>query len=274
MSSEDNIYRDPKELAKYVIHQTPIGLLDSALTNLRTLLKSDILSSPEISEEIFNYKKNHLIPFEIKNVKSKVIISQYNKDNEDFYYDQIQKIRFKLNEKFEPINIEEYAINTTIFLKMCKKMEEYIKKYYNVKAVYYNIYHNEILNSVNVIISGQIFNGKNYWTGEWLSIWGLDLENKKMEGDIKVNTMYYEESNVQFNLKKNYEENIKIKDENGFIDEFMNFIEKNENDVQNKITMINEKLSEEYVKPLRKRISIIDKNMNWSLDQIQFKQSN
>ena len=54
-------------------------------------------------------------------------------------------------------------------------------------------------------------------------------------------------------------------------DELMEFIEKNENDVQSKIEEINKNLSEEYVKPLRKRISIIEKEMNWSLDQIQFK---
>ena len=49
------------------------------------------------------------------------------------------------------------------------------------------------------------------------------------------------------------------------------FIEKNENDVQDKIEEINKNLSEVYVKPLRKRISIIEKEMNWSLDQVQFK---
>ena len=92
-----------------------------------------------------------------------------------------------------------------------------------------------------------------------------------MEGEIKVNTMYYEDSNVQFNLKKNYEEKNKGKDESSLADELMNFIEKNENDVQDKIKIINENISEEYVKSLRKRISLVDKDMNWSLDQIQLK---
>ena len=83
--------------------------------------------------------------------------------------------------------------------------------------------------------------------------------------------MYYEDSNVQFNLKKNYEEKNKGKDESSLADELMNFIEKNENDVQDKIKIINENISEEYVKSLRKRISLVDKDMNWSLDQIQLK---
>ena len=273
MSLEDNIYRDPKEIAKYIIHQTPIGLLNSSLYNLRILLKGDVLESPEILEEINNYNQYHLIPIEVKNVNSKVIISQYNNDNEDYYYDQIQKIRFKLNEKFEPENVEEYVINTEIFRKIWRRMDEYIKKYYNLKAVHYNVYHNDIMNELHIIISGQLFNGQNFWSGEWLSVWRLDIEQKKMEGEIKVNTMYNEECNVQFNLKKNYEENNKGKDESSMADELINFIEKNENEVQDTIAKINEDLSEEYVKPLRKRISVIEKDMNWSLDQIQFKKS-
>ena len=239
--------------------------------NLKILLKGDILTSPEILKELNIYKQNHLIPFEVKNAKTKVIVSPYNKDNEDFYYDQIQKIRFKLNDKYEPENVEEYTINTEIFRKIWRRMDEYIKKYYNAKAVNYNVYHNAILDKVQIIISGKICNNKNYWTGEWLSVWELDIEQKKMEGEIKVNTMYYEDSNVQFNLKKNYEEKNKGKDESSLADELMNFIEKNENDVQDKIKIINENISEEYVKSLRKRISLVDKDMNWSLDQIQLK---
>jgi hypothetical protein len=53
----------------------------------------------------------------------------------------------------------------------------------------------------------------------------------------------------------------------------LEFIEKNENDVQNTIEKMNENLSEEYVKPLRKKVSLIEKDMNWSVEQVQFKQN-
>ena len=150
-------------------------------------------------------------------------------------------------------------------------MDEYIKKYYNKDAVYYNVYNNAILNRVQILISGKIINTKNSWTGEWLSIWCLDIEQKIIDGEIRINTIYYEEGNVQFNFNKKYEKTIKVTDESAMADEFLEFIEKNENDVQNKIEELNKNLSEVYVKPLRKRISIIEKEMNWSLDQIQFK---
>ena len=56
-------------------------------------------------------------------------------------------------------------------------------------------------------------------------------------------------------------------------EQLLEFIEKNENDVQNTIEKMNENLSEEYVKPLRKKVSLIEKDMNWSVEQVQFKQN-
>ena len=271
MSNEKILHQDPKEIAKYVISHTPIGLLNKSLESLKILVKDEVLKSPEILKELQIYKENHLIPISVPNIKTKVLISPYNKDSDDFYYDQIQKIRFKLNDKYEPESIEEYAINTEIFRKIWRRMDEYIKKYYNKDAVYYNVYNNAILNRVQILISGKIINTKNSWAGEWLSIWCLDIEQKIIDGEIKINTIYYEEGNVQFNFNKKYEKTIKVTDESAMADEFLEFIEKNENDVQNKIEELNKNLSEVYVKPLRKRISIIEKEMNWSLDQIQFK---
>ena len=68
MSKEEILHQDPKEIAKYIISHTPIGLLDSSLENLKVLIKENILKSPEINKEIIAYKENHLIPIEIQNI--------------------------------------------------------------------------------------------------------------------------------------------------------------------------------------------------------------
>ena len=99
MSQKEINYSNPKEIAKYVIQHTPIGLLDSSFKSLKALLKEEVLNSPEVLQEIKNYKESHLMPIAIENVKSKVIVSSLNKDSDEFYYDQGQNIRFKLNKK-------------------------------------------------------------------------------------------------------------------------------------------------------------------------------
>ena len=270
MSEKEINYSNPKEIAKYVIQRTPVGLLNSSLKSLKILLKEEVLNNPEVLQEIKNYYENHLMPIEIQNVKSKVIISSLNKDSDEFYYDQGQNIRFKLNKKCQVEKLEEYESKSETRKKIEKKLIEYINKYYNSNTTTYNVYFDSILDKIFVLICGQNISEVNFLSGEWLSTWECDLNDKKVTGEIKINTIYYEEGNTQFNFKNNYETIIKGNDDDSIANELIGFIEKNENDIQNKMEMDNEDFSEKYIKPLRKSNSLIGKEMNWSIDQIQF----
>ena len=227
-------YSNPKEIAKYIIGQTPIGLLNSSLNSLKVLLKEEVLKTPEVLQEIKNYKESHLMPITIENVKSKVIISSLNKDSDDYYYDQGQKIRFKLNLRCEVENLEEFESKNETRRKIEKKLIEYINKYYNKKTTTYNVYYDSIVDKIFVLICGQNVNENSFWSGEWLSSWELNLDDKKVIGEIKINTIYYEDGNIQFNFKKNYEIKIKGNDEESIANDLIGFIEKNENEIQKK----------------------------------------
>jgi hypothetical protein len=273
MSKKEVNYSNPKEIAKFIIDKTPIGLLDSSIKNLKVLLKEETMNNPEILKEIKNYKENHLYPISIQNVKNKVIISSVNKDSDEFYYDQGQKVRFKLNAKCQVEKLEEYESKSEIRKKIEKKVIEYVNKYYNKEATYYNVYFDSLLDKIHVLICGQNINEKNFWSGEWLSIWELDLNDKKVTGEIKVNTIYYEDGNMQFNFKKNYETINKGKDDESIADDLIRFIEKNENEIQKNMVKTNANSNEEFIQSLRKSVSLIGNNMNWTLDQIQFSQN-
>ena len=270
MSEKEINYSNPKEIAKYVIKQTPIGLLNSSLKSLKVLLKEEVLNTPEVLQEIKNYNENHLMPITIQKEKPKVIISSLNKDSHEFYYDQGQNIRFKLNKNCQVEKLEEYESKSETRKKIEKKLIEYINKYYNSNTTTYNVYFDSILDKIFVLICGQNISEVNFLSGEWLSTWECDLNDKKVIGEIKINTIYYEEGNTQFNFKNNYETIIKGNDDDSIANELIGFIEKNENDIQNKMEMDNEDFSEKYIKPLRKSNSLIGKEMNWSIDQIQF----
>ena len=273
MSKKEVNYSNPKEIAKFIIDKTPIGLLDSSIKNLKVLLKEETMNNPEILKEIKNYKENHLYPIAIQNVKNKVIISSVNKDSDEFYYDQGQKVRFKLNAKCQVEKLEEYESKSEIRKKIEKKVIEYVNTYYNKETTYYNVYFDSLLDKIHVLICGQNINEKNFWSGEWLSIWELDLNDKKVTGEIKVNTIYYEDGNMQFNFKKNYETINKGKDDESIADDLIRFIEKNENEIQKNMVKTNANSNEEFIQSLRKSVSLIGNNMNWTLDQIQFSQN-
>ena len=94
-----------------------------------------------------------------------------------------------------------------------------------------------------------------------------------MTGEIKVNTIYYEDGNMQFNFKKNYETINKGNDEESIANDLIGFIEKNENEIQKNMVKTNANSNEEFIQSLRKSVSLIGNNMNWTLDQIQFSQN-
>lgn len=129
-------------------------------------------------------------------------------------------------------------------------------------------------NSVyHILISAHNYNFKNYWSGEWLSLWKLNKENSMfvLTGDVKIATYYYEDGNVQFKLNKTFKNDIAIiDDKNELAKEIINNIHSNENTVQESLENIYDDLSENYLKPLRRRIPFTGVKMNWDLNQINF----
>ena len=65
-------------------------------------------------------------------------------------------------------------------------------------------------------ISAHNLNYKNFWTGEWLSWWELEKvgdDKFTLKGFVRANTYYYEEGNIQFNLKQDLEEKLSSENE-------------------------------------------------------------
>lgn len=142
--------------------------------------------------------------------------------------------------------------------------------YYFLK---YLVFKNTNTNTYYLILSSHNLNIKNFWSGEWLSLWEIKQESDKylLKGNVKLSTYYYEEGNVQFKLNKIYEEKVasnnNIKDD---VSAIIKEINNNENNIQLELDVIYDSLSDEYLKPLRRRMPITGQKMNWSLNQIAF----
>jgi hypothetical protein len=124
-----------------------------------------------------------------------------------------------------------------------------------------------------LLISAHNYNYKNFWSGEWLSFWQLKKSSDAFEiiGDIKISTYYYEEGNVQFKLSNSFMgKTTTNKHDNESADQVINFIMKSENKIQEDLEKVYDDLSENYLKPLRRRIPFTGQRMNWNLNQIAF----
>jgi F-actin capping protein alpha subunit len=58
--------------------------------------------------------------------------------------------------------------------------------------------------TVKVEISCHNFNFKNFWGGEFLSSYVVELASENISGTAKFHNHYFEQGNIQFNLKKSF----------------------------------------------------------------------
>jgi len=260
-------------VAKYIVKKTPIGHLDKSLENLKALVGEQVMDTVEVKKEIHDYGENHLSAVNNDVTNSKVIISPLTKDAEGFYYDQGQKVKFKIG--LESGAVEEAQateIQNELRDVIEQKVKQYLEKCYRMEVTRYNVYYDEGSNKIIVLISVHNLNLKSFWSGEWLSTWELDANQKSIKGTLKANTYYYEEGNIQFSLDTKFNGAATGGDNSAIADSLVEFIKTSENSVQLELEKVYDELSENYIKPLRRKLPITGTKMNWNINQLNLAQ--
>lgn len=204
---------------------------------------------------------------------SKVVISSLTKDSEGFYHDQGQKVKFKIGlasgevEEAQATDIQNDLRNV-----IEQKVKEYLEKCYKMEVTKYNVYYDQDANKIVVLISVHNLNLKSFWSGEWLSTWELDISGKGVKGTLRANTYYYEEGNIQFNLDTKFDGSAEGGDDAEVAANLVEFIKTSENSVQLELETVYDELSENYIKPLRRKLPVTGTKMNWNINQLNLAQ--
>lgn len=255
MSNEENV-------AKYIIRQTPVGHLDESISNLKSLIGEQPMDSNNIKGEIQAYEEDHLA--HLQTDKGKLLMSSYTKDSDNYYHDETKGVKFQFDaEKIEAINVEECRQENEMRNALEVELKKYCDKYYKPAVTESSVYYDAAKSKYVILISAHNLNKRNFWTGEWLSTW--ELQGSELKGHLKANTYYYESGNIQFNLQNDFNEKV-----SGGAEEVLKTIEKVENAVHVDLDKIFDEFSDNYIKPLRKKIPVTKTKMNWSLPQLKF----
>lgn len=111
---------------------------------------------------------------------------------------------------------------------------------------------------IYLLLSSHNINLKNLWTGEWQSFWNVEKTGPctyDIKGSVKANTYYYEEGNIQFNLDKEFKHVLNSANEDEELaSEIIAFIQKSENALQLNLNSVFDNLSDQYIKPLRRKL--------------------
>ena len=235
------------KVAKYIIKKTPLGHLGKCLENLRALVGDQVVDTEEVKEEIYNYGSTHLsqVPNDVTNTK--VVISNLTKDEEGFYYDQGQKVKFKIGiESGQVEEAQSIECDNSLRDAVDNKMKEYLNKCYKTDVTKYNVYYSG--DKIVVLVSAHNLNLKSFWSGEWLSTWEMNISDKQIKGTLRANTYYYEEGNIQFSLETSFQGAAQEGDDNAIAQSLVEFIKHSENSVQLELEKVYDELSENYIK--------------------------
>ena len=259
-------------VAKYIIKKTPIGHLGKSLENLRSVVGEQVMDTDDVKKEIHNYGENHLSAVNNDVTNSKVVISPLTKDAEGFYHDQGQKVKFKIGLESGAVEeAQQTDIQNDLRNSIESALKNYLQKCYKMDVTRYNVYFDSATSKIVVLISVHNLNLKSFWSGEWLSTWELD-SGKHVKGTLKASTYYYEEGNIQFNLDTKFDSNIQGGDNNSIAANLIEFIKTSENSVQLELEKVYDELSENYIKPLRRKLPVTGTKMNWNINQLNLAQ--
>jgi hypothetical protein len=111
--------------------------------------------------------------------------------------------------------------------EVVNQMNAYLNRQFRKGTTKFSVFSDQ--STLKVEISCHNLNFKNYWGGEWLSSWTVDLSSNTVTGTIKVHNHYFEQGNIQFNLNKNIPAG-KLTNLNGKA--IVDFISKSETDVR------------------------------------------
>ena len=258
------------EAAKFIIENTPIGLLND-INNYIKLIDEKLTYSSEYNNIIKKYEEDHFKQIPLENDKS--LITNYNKDNENYYHDQTKKYKVQilpLSENFEKLEklTDENILQTLIE----KEIANYQNKYYTKDNTSHNVFYKELEDGnfqVNIEIGSQITKQQLNHTGEWLSHYILSkVKNNEynLKGEICIKTYYYEDNNSHFHLNENLNENFSAKNDQEISKKVIEIIEKKENQIQVKCNEIFDNFTENIMKPLRRKVSLISTKMNWDIN--------
>lgn len=109
---------------KYIIRQTPISHISESIEHLKNICGEEVINSSEIQSEIIAYEEDHLKQFPTSN--GRMIISKHSKDGYNYYYDQSQKLKIKVNPLSDDIALLELIEYNS---PLQKAIDTYLKAY-------------------------------------------------------------------------------------------------------------------------------------------------
>ncbi|KXN74417.1 F-actin capping protein, alpha subunit [Conidiobolus coronatus NRRL 28638] len=253
------------ELASEFLLDAPPGELNDVIGDIRGLINDDEALEEGILPSLQKYNLDNFTPIELPGTEDKVLLSNYNLTQQGYFVDPRSQQKFKFDHLRQAISdIEAYEPDDELDVyraSLDTEVQKYTSQYYEdgKSAVYIQDL------SLVVLIIGTKLNSKNYWNGQWKSIWTVTPNEEKLTGSISTKVHYYEEGNVQLDSSREVDLSLEaVEDPDNYAKNVIKQILKSENEYQTSLNEGYTHLAERAFSGLRRALPLTKTKMDWS----------
>lgn len=139
------------------------------------------------------------------------------------------------------------------------QLNAYVSRQFRKGTTHFSVFVDS--STLKIEISCHNFNFKNFWGGEFLSSYVVDLSSDNISGTAKFHNHYFEQGNIQFNLKKSLP-SLKLKSQSA--KDIVAAINKLETEYQEGLESMYEEISEKLLKGMRRILPVTRTKFDWS----------
>lgn len=145
---------------------------------------------------------------------------------------------------------------------------QYVNNFYVSERVAASVHETD--GELLLLISGERFNLKNFWSGRWSSEWHIRPSGSSatISGTITLHAHYFEDGNVQLQTSKPCPEaSISFGSEAEFANAILGYVEEHETGTQQAMTEMYSTMSSETLKSMRRPMTLYGSKFDWNVSK-------
>lgn len=243
------------------IEGAPPGELPNVVSDIKVLTDNDPKIISELGPVFQRYNENQFTTVKLPGSSQHVIVSAYNSLDEGRYYDVDSSSSFSFDHATQKSSeVQSYLLESShseSVKSISKNLKSYLNDHYSNAAC--GVYPINEDSEIAILIVANQYSPRNFWNGQWKSIYNYSPSTSSLNGHIKVDVHYYEDGNVRLLTTKPVSSSIPLHSSEAIVKE----IKDSEKMYQEELNSGFQNLSEGAFRGLRRQLPVTRQKVEW-----------
>jgi capping protein alpha len=258
------------QIAQHFLLSSPPGQFQEVLTDVQKLLPSNLLTDA-LAAGMARAYNNRWHPV-ASGSSSSIVLAQEAEVDPTHYIDPASQQVVGVDHLGPSIEDGDVRPHTNagphegLRSALQEGVTQYVNNFYISERAAGGVY--ETSGELLVLVSGERFNLKNFWSGRWSSEWHIRPSGSSatVTGTITLHAHYFEDGNVQLQTSKPCPEvSIAFGSDEEFVNVVLAYIEEQETNTQHAMSEMYNTMSAETLKSMRRSTTLYGSKFDWNV---------